>query len=546
LTTAPALRSSQAVPTRASGFALDFLRGDPRATRFLARHPSRLEDFDERARTVEPREPARAVWERARDSAQGWGAPPAAIEGARQLAEGRALCVVTGQQPGLFLGPLYATYKAATAVRLAAFLAERWKRPVVPVFWVAGDDTDFAEIAVAYLPTSEHGIEKRALSGGTLPAGGMVGALSPVETRDALAAFRASWSTTPAGAGLVHALDRSVSIARDHGEIAAVLLSRWLGAQGLVVIDGRWEELRRGAREIFTRFAERRASVEDAVTAAGRALEAAGYAAPLSEVQAQGGLFEIRDVRRLPFDGNDAALAARARETPETLSPSVILRPIVQDHVLPNVATVAGPSEIAYHAQIAPVYERLGAAPPVLVPRFEATLVPAGVAELASRRGIAADELVRDFDGAMRRSAWRTVPADLGEGIQGLERALEESGSRVGEAAHAFEPKLEGALGETRRRIAEALARFREKVENAARDAERKRDPRIRHYREFLAPFGQPQERVLSSLALELEGGPKAIERLFGLVDRHLESSRAKDPSHWLVELESLGGADGA
>ncbi len=514
--------------------------------RFLSRHPSRLEDFDERARTIDPREGARAVWERAGAMAERWGAPPASIDAARRLAEGRALCVVTGQQPGLFVGPLYAMYKAATAVRLAAFLAERWKRDVVPVFWVAGDDTDFEEIAVAYLPADERRIEKRALSGGSLPAGGMVGDLSTTETRDALDAFRASWSSTPAGAELVRDLDRACTIAQDHGEIAAVLLSQRLGARGLVVIDGRWEELRRGAREIFVRFAERRASVENAVMDSARALEAQGYAPPLSEVQARGGLFEIRAGRRLPFEGSDVALAARAREAPETLSPSVVLRPIVQDHLLPNVATVAGPSEIAYHAQLTPVYERLEVAPPVLVPRFEATLVPSRVADLAARRGVSTDELVRDFDAAMRSSAWRAVPGDLGERVQALERAIERESSRVEEAARAFEPKLEGAFAETRRRIADAIARFREKVENAARDAERKRDPGIRHYREFLTPFGQPQERVLSSLTLELEGGADAVERLFGLVDRHLEAARVRNPSHWLVELESLAGTGGA
>ncbi len=443
------------------------------------------------------------------------------------------------------MGPLYAMYKAMTAIRLAAFLAARWSRPVVPVFWVAGDDSDFAEIASAYVPREDRSIEKCSLAGGSLPAGGMVGDLSAQETLGALAADRERWAATPSGAELVRALERAGTRGRDLGEIAAALLYEWLGASGLVVIDGRWEELRRGAKDVFARFAEDRAQVEAAVSGAGEALQAAGYTPRLSDVQTRGGLFTIDAGRRLPFEGDDAALAARAREHPESLSPSVVLRPIVQDHLLPNVATVAGPSEIAYHAQIAPAYRLLGAEPAVLVPRFEATLVPSGVATLAERRALAVDELVRDFDGAMRKSAWRAVPSEVGERVVALERALEREGALLDGASREFSPRLEGAFEQTRKRIAEGIARFREKVEDAARDAERRRDPHLRHYREFLAPFGQPQERVLSSVTLVLEGGPAVAERFFGLVDRHLEGVLAQDPAHWLVELESLSGTGG-
>jgi hypothetical protein len=142
----------------------------------------------------------------------------------------------------------------------------------------------------------------------------------------------------------------------------------------------------------------------------------------------------------------------------------------------------------------------------------------------------------------MRRSAWHAVPSELAERVLAFERALEREASRLEEAARTFEPRLERTFAETERRITAALTHFREKVEDAARDAERKRDPRIRNYREFVAPFGRPQERVLSSLTLQLEGDEDAVPRTFALVDRHLEATRACNPSHWLVELESLAG----
>jgi len=302
-------------------------------------------------------------------------------------------------------------------------------------------------------------------------------------------------------------------------------------------VDGRWPELRRAASPLLQRYAERRADVTAAVRSAGAALEEAGYRARITEGSADHALFRIRERVRLPFDGDDAELARQAAASPESLSPNVVLRPLVQDSLFPNVATVGGPGEISYHAQLTGAYETLGVAMPILVPRFEATLVPPGVYRLANRRGAPVEDFVRDFDGAMKATADASLPESLREALADLDARLDGDLTRVRAEAAGFQDKLAGAVDEAGRRAGDALGKLREKVARAARAAETRQDPAIGSYREFLRPRGVAQERVLSALALFLESTTHPLDGLGDTLTGHLEAVRDGRPRHWLLPL---------
>ena len=364
-----------AIPSEAAGFAGAWMRADPAALEFWSRHPHRDEDWTERLRAAGETPPARTVWERAARDGERLGADAAARSGIEALASGKALCVTTGQQPGLFLGPLYSVWKAMTVVALAARLEARTGRKTVPVFWSAADDSDFGEVGRAFFPGEAFRLTRHALEGGDLPAGGLVGDLGTEGTRRELEGLKVDWAGRARGAELIGHLERGLDRAGDHGELTLALLYDLFRGTGLVVVDGRWPELRREAAPLFRRWAERREEVGEAIIERGRQLEAAGFPARIAETSARRGLFELRDARRVPFAGSGAELLERIANDPETLSPNVTLRPLVQDSLFPNVATIGGPGEIAYHAQLATAYGLLGVDPPVLVPRYEATLL---------------------------------------------------------------------------------------------------------------------------------------------------------------------------
>lgn len=537
---------AQAIPATTGGFHGAFTRGDETARRFLPRHPGEPGDWESRIAHVERRDPATAVWERAARDLERLGGDEQARAGAERLARGEALCVTTGQQPGLLLGPLYTIYKAMTAVALARRLERKAERPVVPVFWSAADDSDFGEVGSAILAGEDFSLQRYALHGGDLRAGGMVGDLSTDGTRDILRTVEAEFAREPSGDVILRHLERALDVAKDHGELTTALLYDLFRGTGMVVVDGRWPELRREAQPLFRRYAEAAATVGEDVRGAGRALTDAGFVARITDGSTEAALFDIRDGRRLAFEGTPEELAARVDAAPESLSPNVMLRPMVQDSLFPNVATVGGPGEVSYHAQLAPAYARLGVDMPILFPRFEATLVPDGVAELASRRGRTVLDFVTDFDAVLRETSEAAAPGALASALRDFERAVEAGTARVRDEAVPFDEKLAGAVDESARRIRESVERLRDRVAKAVRQAEARRDPAVKHYRDFLRPRGVPQERVLSSLTLFLASEEHPLGCLEGLLEEHLEATRDGRPTHWLVPFGACRPEDAA
>jgi bacillithiol biosynthesis cysteine-adding enzyme BshC len=530
-------RAPVSVAPIADGFPGAWLRGDPKARPFLPRHPSVEGDWTARIDEVARTAPAVEVWERARACGERLGASSESTSNARALADGSTLCVTAGQQPGLFLGPLYTVYKAMTAVALARSLAARADRTVVPVFWNAADDSDFDEIGSAVLPDPDFRLTKHSLAGGDLAAGGMVGDLSTDGTARAVEEARELLRGRSAGEAILRHLDGAVSRAKDHGEIATALLYDLFRGTGLVVVDGRWPELRRAAAPLFERYAKQREAIGRAVMSAGAYLEESGYRAPIAEVSTHSALFELRSGRRHQFEGTTDELLKRIREAPETLSPNVMLRPVVQDSLFPNVATVGGPGEVSYHAQLSPNYEALGVSMAILFPRFEATLVPRGVYELAERRGASVEAFVLDFDAAMKKTAPRALPEALKVALDSFEARGVGDADRLREEAASFDAGLTGAVDEALQRAQDAVRKLRGKAAGAARAAEKRRDPSVKHYREFLRPRGVPQERVLSALTLFLETIGSPLDCLEEALARHVEAARDGRPGHWLLDF---------
>jgi bacillithiol biosynthesis cysteine-adding enzyme BshC len=532
------------VPSDAGGFHGSYLRGDTAALRFLPRHVSREADWEARIEEVRARLPAGDVWERAARAAEALGADESSLAGAGALRSGDAICVTTGQQPGLFLGPLYTVYKALTAIALARRVERRSGFRAVPVFWSAADDSDFGEVGTAVLPDADLRLKRYSLDGGELASGGMVGDLETSGTAKVLAdtSWRAHVSGERVRRSLEHALERSA----DHGELTSAVLYDLFAGTGLVVVDGRWPELRRQAAPLFARYAERQDEAARVVRRAGSDLEKAGFRVAIRDASTTNALFDIETGRRLPFEGGARELLARAHDHPETLSPNVMLRPLVQDSLFPNVATVAGPGEISYHAQLAPEYELLETTMPVLFPRLEATLVPEGVFALAERRGASVEDFVRDFDGAMKETADAALPDGLRATLESLQRGWEAEIENVRHEAERFDEKLTGAVAETSRRATEAIRKLREQVARAARSAEIRRDPAVKTYREFLRPRGVAQERVLSSLLLFLDSTDDPVVRLESVLEEHLAAAQEMRPRHWLLGGFRLRGEEGS
>ena len=438
-----------------------------------------------------------------------------AVENLKALLRGDALAVTTGQQAGLFTGPLYTIHKALTAAALARRLASEWGRRVVPVFWVAGDDHDFAEVGSCRVLAADGGCETVLLRERPREAP-MLPAFREVLGADAAAALARLEELLPPGEfrpGVVSWLRASYTPERSLAEACAVALADLLAPAGVVVLRGWSGGLKRAASDVLL-GALRRAGELDAALAArngppdGTGREPpveAGHGLALVLVEGAAGRDRLRIESRNTFvtrrGGETFVLGALDRllaEDPERLSANVLLRPVVEARVVPTVAYVGGPGELAYLGRTAPLFEAFGVPRPVPVPRLSGLLVDGRSDDAIARLGLDVEQLARpeaDLVGAMVRDA---LPATAAGALEALRRSVEDGFGSLAREAVAVDATLGPAVGSARNRALAAAGDVERKIMAALKRGDETSIRRLRRARASLYPGGEPQERVFT------------------------------------------------
>ncbi len=487
----------------------DYRAGKPEAARFFSGHPADLRAF--RAKLDEVgRRFGRAERETAAAAVRPTS-PGAAARLARFVEEGGAM-VTTGQQAGLFTGPMYTIHKILTAIRLAEALEERLGLIVLPVFWAASEDHDFDEanhtcladgagklrrLAVAAtdsrpVPMSEMrlGADVETLSSQLREVVAAIGG-NNVDLREVLAAYRPG--ETVAGA-------------------FRATIERLFAGFDLLVTDAADPHVKRASLPVLLGDVERAAEHERVLSERTAEMEAAGYRAPVTVRQGAANVFfhgpagrerlaKTRDgwiarEARIRFTRDGAA--ERIRAEPGAFSPNVFLRPVVESAVFPTLAYVGGPAETAYFAQIAPLFQAFGIIPPIAYPRFSARLVPEAVAQRAAELGVKDEELRMPEDELASMLARRRLPAEVNERLRALRTALVEGFGGVMDAARGIDANLDGAIGSRRNRALLEVADAEAKILAHARKNDRGITQGLPLVRNHLMPLGTPQERVLN------------------------------------------------
>ena len=487
----------------------DYRAGKPEAARFFAGHPADLASF--RAKLDEVRRRfGRAERERAAAAVRPTS-PGAEARLARFVREGGAM-VTTGQQAGLFTGPIYTIHKILTAIRLAEALEARLGVVVLPVFWVASEDHDFAEANHAWIVDGAgklHRLAVAATDPRPLP-------MSEMRLGDDVEPLSNDLIDILAGSG-----DNAVDLrdilspyrpGRTVAEAFRETVERLFAGFDLLVTDAADPQVKRASLPVLLGDVERAAEHERLLRERTAALEAAGYAPPVTVMEdaanvffhgpagrerllRAGGGWIARDARAR-FTA--AELAARMRAEPGAFSPNVFLRPVAESAAFPTLAYVGGPAETAYFAQIEPLFRAFGILPPVAYPRFSARLVPAEAARKAAELGVPDEELRLPEHELATLLARRRLPAEVGARLRELRNALVDGFADVIEAAHGIDPNLDSAIGARRNRALLAVADAEAKILSHAKKKDRALAEDLPFVRNHLMPLGQPQERVLN------------------------------------------------
>lgn len=453
--------------------------------------------------TIEPRDRG---WSPALDGAlvSGNGAPgvPAG-----------ALVVTTGQQPGLFGGPLYTVYKAVAAAALARRLSARWSRPVVPLFWLAGDDHDFAEASTSAWLGSDGALERwrltpRATDAPQWPMS------REVLTSEVEVGLDRLESALPEGKAREHAMRwvRQWWRAGDtvHDAFAGAL-AELLAPLGIACIDPTRDVFKRAQAPLIAAALQLNGILDAAVAAVpdvGTGI-AAGDGASLVFIETPAGRERlVQDgvefkARRSGERFTQAQLEHLLATEPARFSANVLLRPVVESALLPTVAYVAGPGEMKYLTRQASVlYPLLGVTPQAAVPRWGGTVVDAWADRLLGRLSLSLDDVMAD-DGRIAQDVLRRdMPATVLPAVERLRDAITKSGRSLAEAGQAIDSVLDRAIDGRVRRL-ELIVDDLEKV--LERHLRRRTDIAYSQYQRLgaaLQPGGAPQERVLSVAAM--------------------------------------------
>ena len=442
---------------------------------------------------------------------------------AEALADRDTLVVITGQQCGLGAGPLFTLTKAAACTLWAEELTRRG-RPAVPLFWMASEDHDYAEVARAYFPPAG----ASALTLGDDPA-----PLRPVGDR-------------PLGSAAEGLLDRVVEAApsedyrrriedcRQHlrpdrcfTESFARLMIRFLGDRCPLLVDSQLPALKSASAPVLSRLIERRDAVDRALGEAAAELERRNIRLPVRSRSGEAPLFLIGDGerRRVVWDANGGyrlrgggsgtleELADTLNREPEALSPGVLARPAVQDAVFGAALNILGPGELAYMTQARALYEALDVPAPTITLRPQVLLLGAREGRWLERleeEGIDLAHVLSRPDELDRRLAARQELGFIAAARAKVDAAMDDLA-----AGHdAIDPSLAGPWSKTGANLRRALDQFERRVVAAAARRDDVLKGRIDRLRAHCLPNGHLQEREFTSLHCLASYGSQLVRRL--------------------------------
>lgn len=438
-----------------------------------------------------------------------------------RTVDARGVIITTGQQAGLFGGPLYTLAKALTAVTLADTLERELGIPVAPVFWAATDDADFVEASVTYVADAE-GLHELKLE--NPPPAGTPMSLAPLGDVKALLDRLREACGSAAHEEYYELARGAFSKEQTIGSAYVELLRGLLEPLGVGVLDSSHPAYHLAARPILIDALRRAPEIAKAAAARAEAIRKLGFEPQVEDNRGLSLVFAIEKgiKRRLTLD--EAATVARSSaHAAPTLSPNVLLRPVVEREILPTIGYVGGPAELAYFTQSNAVSGALGREPVVGVPRWSCTIIEPFAERALRRLGVGYQE-VRDLAALERRLATAALPESVAEAWERLREQVRKSVEELGDAVQKTSlmpaPVIEGL----ERSLGHRLSRTERRLLAAAkrRDERARRDLMVVSAAIF--PLGQRQERVLNYIPMLTRGGEDLIGEMKTAAATHARS----------------------
>jgi bacillithiol biosynthesis cysteine-adding enzyme BshC len=430
-----------------------------------------------------------------------------------KLGQSNTVAVVTGQQPAVFTGPLFTIYKTLTAIKLARHITDNLNIPAVPVFWNASEDHDFQEVShiefvnrdnhvVSLIYEPQADIERKSIFDVPLePSLGFLIELLEGDTNES--EFKEY---------LVNLIRNSLGRCYSLADWFSHQMQALFRGYGLIILDGHLPPCRQLARPVIGREIKVPLRSSRLINEIGQQLREAGYHQQITRKEddvnfflyAQGRRNKVRFkdekffIDNVGLEYNQTEMLDMLAEEPERFSPSAILRPLVQDHILPTVAYVGGPGEISYFAQMRKTYSMFELVMPVVFPRSRAVLIEANLARILERYGLQVEDARKSRKELIQmissQKARNPIVQSCDNKLDAIQIVLDEFRRDVGEV----EPTLVEPVDKLKRKIGYEMDKLRDKlIQTQQTDLdviERQVDKLINH----LFPQGKEQERIFN------------------------------------------------
>ena len=466
---------------------------------------------------------------------QRWGAPEETINNINLLRDDDCIAVVSGQQAGLFTGPLYTIYKAVSAVKLAGCLRQR-NTKAVPVFWIAAEDHDFIEVAKAEIIGRDCQLKHVEVSTDLHREGQPVGRVALDDSINAIIDQLFELLPNSEFADDMKALVRNAwQPGRGYVESFATMMTSLLGRYGMIFLDPLDPEMKKLAAPLYSAAARHAPEIATAVEQRSRELEAAGYHAqvlatansfPLFLHDADGARRALVRVENGKYQAKDTdqqhsieELAELALNEPQRFSPNVTLRAVVQDYLLPTIAYHGGAAEIAYFAQTAEVYRVLGRPATPILPRSSLTMIERHTGRVLERYGLSLADFFEGLEPVTKRVVEEYLGADTSRHFSDAEQNVNQELDRLKRELHAIDPTLADALETGRKKINYQFEGLRSRFVRAQMTRDEAAHRQLQRAADQLYPNKDLQERHINITSLLARHGTYVIEWIYNAIN---------------------------
>lgn len=458
-----------------------------------------------------------------------------------KFAKKDCLVIVTGQQLGVFGGPLFTIYKTMTAILLAKKYEKSLGRPVVPVFWLADEDHDFEEIAWSGI-TGRDDFTKIKLEqeGSGIP-------VSDEKISSDIHSFKQKVKEELFDTDFSEALWEMLNSLYKEGntfiQAFAGLINEWFAQEGVLIVGSNFTPIKKLVTETFKTSISKSEEIFEAIESKSLELEKLYHRQVMN---GDSNLFYLSPRNeRLKIHKNDKGWVADSftwsndellkeiKDQPERFSPNVFLRPIIQDKLLPTLAYVAGPGELAYYGQMKLLYKEFDLNMPLIAPRFTATIIESGISRIIEKLPFKVCEYEKRIEDLESEFIEKTDTVDIEKVFTEWKDKIEAAAETPTKVINEIDPTLEGTIGKTVAGFSNDLDKLKGRVYRSIKQQEETQIKRIEKIKVNLFPDGGLQERSVSPVYFMNKYGLDIWKNLL----RKIEEEGLELSKHHLIDL---------